>query len=306
MTDNRFDLGRPAGPDYLPPPDGMPPISRPSPSPIPTRIRTDAADPPTAPLPAAPSGPPRRPRGRAVLLAACVLAGAVAGAGAGLLANNADTPSAIRQYQPGNSRAGVMPDAQAAAAALLPSVVDVSAGGSRGSGFAIDNDGHILTNSHVVQDFSRVLVRMTDGRQTPARVVGTDPATDIAVLEIAGDRPPGATLGMSSALRIGQPVIAVGAPLGLTSTVTAGIVSATDRGARLGPGFQSELQMVQTDASINPGNSGGPLANLQGQVVGMNTAIATVGGPEAGSIGIGFAVPIDRAAAVARQIIAND
>ena len=88
--------------------------------------------------------------------------------------------------------------------------------------------------------------------------------------------------------------------------MTAGIVSATDRTARLGPGLSSELQMVQTDASINPGNSGGPLANLEGQVVGMNTALATVGGPEAGSIGIGFAVPIDRAATVARQIIAND
>ena len=109
---------------------------------------------------------------------------------------------------------------------------------------------------------------------------------------------------MSSAVRIGQPVIAVGAPLGLSSTVTAGIVSSVDRVARMGPG--PEQVMLQTDASINPGNSGGPLANLQGQVVGMNTAIATVGEASAGSIGIGFAVPIDRAVTIARQIIDDD
>jgi putative serine protease PepD len=111
---------------------------------------------------------------------------------------------------------------------------------------------------------------------------------------------------VSSALRIGQPVIAVGAPVGLNSTVTAGIVSAVDRSARLGAGRQPELPMVQTDASFNPGNSGGPLANLHGQVVGMNTAIATIGGTDSGNIGIGFAVPTDRAAAVARQLIERD
>ena len=168
------------------------------------------------------------------------------------------------------------------------------------------SSGHVLTNTHVIQGFSRVVVQLSDGRASAARVVGSDPATDVAVLEMAGDPPPAATLGVSSGLRIGQPVIAVGAPLGLNSSVTAGIVSAVDRTARLGPGPQSEQLMVQTDASINPGNSGGPLANLQGQVVGMNTALATIGGAEAGSIGIGFAVPIDRAAAIARQIIDND
>ena len=201
---------------------------------------------------------------------------------------------------------GTVPDAQSAANALLPSVVQISAGSSRGSGFAIDDQGHVMTNNHVIQGFSRVRVQHRDGRESGARVVGTDPATDVAVLEVIGAPPPAATLGVSSALRIGQPVIAVGAPLGLNSSVTAGIVSSIDRTARLGPDPQSELPMVQTDASINPGNSGGPLANMQGQVVGMNTAIATIGGAEAGSIGIGFAVPIDRAAAIARQIIDND
>lgn len=214
-----------------------------------------------------------------------------------------ETRSPIVQ-QPSTPGAGALPDAQSAAAALLPTVVEVSAGNSRGSGFVIDDDGRIMTNSHVVEGYSRVLVRLTDGTQTVARVVGTDPATDVAVLEAVGDPPPAAVLGTSASLRIGQPVIAVGAPLGLASTVTAGIVSATDRTARL-PGGLPDLEMVQTDASINPGNSGGPLANLDGQVIGMNTAIATVGGPEAGNIGIGFAVPIDRAVAVARDLIAE-
>jgi putative serine protease PepD len=307
MTDERFDLGQPAGPDFLP--IVTPPASSaaPAPPPIPGRIYTDVSQPPATPLPAEPSATPRPWRGRvATLVTACLVCGAAAGAGAAVMITGADAPTAIRQYQPAPRGSGVQPDAQNAAAAVLPSVVDVSAGGARGSGFAIDDKGHIMTNSHVVEGFSRVQVRMTDGRQTAARVVGTDPTTDVAVLEVAGSPPPAATLGVSTALRIGQPVIAVGAPLGLTSTVTAGIVSATERTALLGPGLSSELQMVQTDASINPGNSGGPLANLDGQVVGMNTAIATVGGPEAGSIGIGFAVPIDRAATVARQIIAND
>jgi putative serine protease PepD len=306
MTDERFDLGRPAGPDFLPPETNTLNSARPAPPPIPTRIDTEAPQPPTTPLPAVPASPRPRPGRVTALVAACLLCGASAGAGAAAVVTGTDVPATIKQYQPGPRGSGALPDAQTAAAAVLPSVVDVSAGSSRGSGFAIDNQGHIMTNSHVVEGFSRVQVRMTDGRQTAARVVGTDPTTDVAVLEAAGGPPQAATLGVSSALRIGQPVIAVGAPLGLTSTVTAGIVSATDRTARLGPGLSSELPMVQTDASINPGNSGGPLANLEGQVVGMNTAIATVGGPEGGSIGIGFAVPIDRAATVARQIIAND
>ncbi|MGB3481158.1 MAG: trypsin-like peptidase domain-containing protein, partial [Mycobacterium sp.] len=233
----------------------------------------------------------------------CLIVGASAGAGAGYLVADAgvrfaQSPPAAAPVTP-----GPVPDAQAAAQALLPSVVQVAAGNGRGSGFAIDNQGRIMTNSHVVAGHARVLVRMADGSRSPARVVGTDPATDVAVLEVSGDPPPAASLGVSNGLGIGQPVIAAGAPLGLASTVTAGIISAVDRRARLGS--QPEQQMLQTDASINPGNSGGPLANLQGQVIGMNTAIATVGGAEAGNIGIGFAVPIDRAIEVARRIIQN-
>jgi putative serine protease PepD len=252
-----------------------------------------------------PQRPDRAPR-RFGLIATCVVFGAVAGAVGGMVIDvaveNASTPSFVQQQQP--RALGTVPDAQDAAAAVLPSVVDIRAGNSRGSGFVMDPDGRIMTNSHVVEGFSRVLVGFADGRQSAARVVGADAATDIAVVEVASQPAPAAVLGMSSALRIGQPVIAVGAPLGLSSSVTAGIVSAVDRVA--GRRGQPGQPMVQTDASINPGNSGGPLANLQGQVVGVNTALATVGGPEAGNIGIGFAVPIDRALTVARELIDND
>ncbi len=306
MTADPLDLGRRSGPDFLPP-GGPPSASRPLPAAVPTRIIIDSPQAPAVPPTPAPSTPAGRSRPRvAVLVTACLIAGGAAGAGAGLLATGSDMPTAIRQYQPGAGGLGTVPGAESAANALLPSVVQISAGSSRGSGFAIDDQGHVMTNNHVIQGFSRVRVQLRDGRESAARVVGTDPTTDVAVLEVIGDPPPAATLGMSSALRIGQPVIAVGAPLGLSSSVTAGIVSSIDRTARLGPDPQSEQPMVQTDASINPGNSGGPLANMQGQVVGMNTAIATIGGAEAGSIGIGFAVPIDRAAAIARQIIDND
>lgn len=306
MTDDRFDLGRPAGPDFLPPGDVRPP-DPPAPQPIPTRIRTDLATPSAPGLIVDPDPDPeltRRSTGRIVAVAAaCVLLGGIAGATAGMLTSTRAGTS-LTQYQPGPGGVGAVPDTQSAATALLPSVVEVRAGRSRGSGFVIDAAGHVMTNSHVVQGSSRVQVEMTNGRRTSARVVGADPATDIAVLQVVADPPPPARLGVSSALRIGQPVIAVGAPLGLSSTVTAGIVSSVDRAARMGQG--PEQVMLQTDASINPGNSGGPLANLQGQVVGMNTAIATVREGGAGNIGIGFAVPIDRAAVIAAQIIDNE
>jgi len=294
--DPRIDLGgRPAGPSFLPP---GPPV-------VPTRIRV-GPPPQTAPPvpdPLAVPAAPRRPRMSALLIGACLLTGAAAGGGAGFLAADADRATVIRQSSPAPSAPAPGGTMQGASQALLPSVVQISAGNSIGSGFAIDDQGRIMTNSHVIEGYSRVAVRMADGRRSPARVVGTDPATDVAVLEVSGPPPPPAALGVSEGLAIGAPVIAVGAPLGLNSTVTAGIISAVDRTARLGP--NPAQQLLQTDASINPGNSGGPLANLDGQVIGMNTAIATVGGPEAGSIGIGFAVPIDRAVEVAREIIQN-
>ena len=159
----------------------------------------------------------------------------------------------------------------------------------------MDDRGQVLTNHHVVAGAEVTLVLST-GRRVSAEVVGSSRPDDIAVLlgPTDGQRH-AARLGVSEDLRIGQAVIAVGSPLGLTGTVTAGVVSALDR-----------REMIQTDASINPGNSGGPLVDLAGRVVGINTSIATLGGRASGNIGIGFAVPIDRALSIAEQIIDSE
>ncbi|MFD1120795.1 S1C family serine protease, partial [Sphaerisporangium aureirubrum] len=187
------------------------------------------------------------------------------------------------------------------AARVLPSVVSIEAAGGTGSGFVIDAAGHILTNAHVVSGGTRVTAVLHDGRRVTARVVGSEPDDDLAVLEVDGA--PGLTpavLGRSRDVAVGDQVLAVGSPLGLSGTVTSGIVSAV---GRLVPLSNGRLRAVQTDASINPGNSGGPLVNARGEVIGVNTAILSRRG--GGSIGIGFAIPIDRAAAVAERIIRN-
>jgi putative serine protease PepD len=189
----------------------------------------------------------------------------------------------------------------ATAAQVLPSVVSVEAGRGGGSGFVVDARGHVLTNAHVIRGESEVTVVLNDGRRLPARVLGADFDEDLAVLEVDGAANlPAATLGRSGELAVGDQVLAIGSPLGLSGTVTAGIVSAVDREVRLGG---STRRAVQTDASINPGNSGGPLVNARGEVVGVNTAIAA--GRGGGNIGIGFAIPIDRAAPIAERIIRN-
>jgi putative serine protease PepD len=239
-----------------------------------------------------------------VLLTA-VLAGGLAGAGtAWWLEPDATTGrTTIAQEPPsGRAPAAAAGTEQAAAAAIMPSVVQVRAGSASGSGFVLDDQGHVLTNHHVIDGASTVRLQLSTGRTVSATVVGSSAANDIAVLRVSDPSVLApARIGQSSSLAIGQPVIAVGSPLGLSGTVTSGIVSAVDREARLGG--QAAQSVIQTDASINPGNSGGPLVNLDGQVVGVNTAIATLGGRSSGSIGIGFAVPIDRAVSVAEDII---
>ena len=156
-----------------------------------------------------------------------------------------------------------------------------------GSGFIISADGDVVTNNHVVQDADTVTVKLSDGRSYEADVVGTDPATDLALLKITADTPlPAVELGDSSVIRAGDEVVAVGNPFGLGGTVTSGIVSATSRDIRSGP----YDDFIQTDAAINRGNSGGPLFNNAGEVIGVNTAIFS---PDGGSVGIGFAVPSD-------------
>nr|MDT0663023.1 trypsin-like peptidase domain-containing protein [Micromonospora sp. DSM 115978] len=255
-----------------------------------------------------PDRDPRRPgqRSRALVAALAVLAlstgaGGLAG---GWVAGRADAEAEA-------ASAGLPADLVAAAAQVVPGVVSVTVdAGSQtanGSGFALDDQHHVVTNDHIVAkaaDGSRggdllVLVETPDGRQFDAQVVGREPASDIAVLRVSRDA--GLTalpLAKPGATRVGEPVLAVGSPLGLPGTVTAGIVSALDREVRLG---NNRHTAVQTDASINPGNSGGPLVNARGEVVGVNTAIATIDGN--GSIGIGFAIPIEQVQQVADTII---
>jgi putative serine protease PepD len=208
---------------------------------------------------------------------------------------------------------------EAVAQTLLPSTVQISAeyngqkGGATGSGFVLDRQGHVITNNHVVADAASddgpIEIVDQDGNRFEATLVGRSPVYDLAVLyapEAKSLKP--AALGASQALRVGEGVVAFGSPLGLSSTVTAGIVSALHRPVTTGDtaNDSSYINAVQTDAAINPGNSGGPLVNLRGQVVGVNSAIATTGGSatgESGNIGVGFAIPIEQVKITADQIL---
>ena len=254
-----------------------------------------------------PSASTRRRRAGIVALTVLgvALVGGISGLGAAQLWGPSveDEPSPIlSQGQASGLWPAVPGSTEAAAESIVPSVVQVTTGGGRsGSGFVYDNRGHIITNHHVVRGLSQVRLRLHSGRTVSAQVVGGSAEDDIAVLRVTDPQAlPAARLGRALDLRIGQPVIAVGSPLGLRGTVTAGIVSSVDRQARINGTSQ---RFVQTDAPINPGNSGGPLVDLDGRVVGVNTAIATVDGRSSGSIGIGFSVPMERAQQVANRII---
>ena len=180
-------------------------------------------------------------------------------------------------------------------------------GTATGSGFVIDNDGHILTNNHVVAGSDNVTVRVggEDGQTFDAKVVGSDPSTDVAVLAVdsGSDQLQPLELGSSSGVKVGDPVVAIGNPFGLDRTATAGIVSAVQRQISAPNGFTIE-NAIQTDAPINPGNSGGPLLDSEGKVIGINSQIES-GGQSEGNVGIGFAVPIDTAQEIAQQLIAD-
>ncbi len=169
----------------------------------------------------------------------------------------------------------------------------------QGSGFIYRSDGHILTNAHVVETADRVNVTLADGRELRATVVGKDSDSDVAVLKIDADNLPVVPLGSSGKLEIGEWVVAIGNPFGLSHTVTAGIVSAMGRSQ---VGIAEYEDFIQTDAAINPGNSGGPLLNLDGEVVGINSAIMSRSG---GSVGIGFAIPMDMVHLIEEQLVAD-
>jgi serine protease Do len=169
---------------------------------------------------------------------------------------------------------------------------------SMGSGFVVNADGYIVTNNHVVDGATEIRVKMADGREVPGKVVGRDPKTDLALLKVEATGLPVIPFGDSSQLQVGEPVMAIGNPFGLEQTVTTGIVSATGRVIGQGP----YDDFIQTDASINPGNSGGPLINSRGQVVGINNAIFSQSG---GSVGIGFAIPINQVKPVVTQLASS-
>jgi S1-C subfamily serine protease len=179
-------------------------------------------------------------------------------------------------------------------------------GTATGSGIVIDTEGHVLTNNHVVEGASKISVKLgASDTAYDATVVGTDPATDIAVLKV--DAPQSQlhplTLGHSSEVEVGDPVVAIGNPFGLDRTVTSGIVSALQRQIQAPNGFSID-NVIQTDAAINPGNSGGPLLNAEGEVIGINSQIET-GGSGSGNVGIGFAIPIDTVRAELNQLITS-
>lgn len=246
-----------------------------------------------------------------------LIAAAIATVAASALVGGLIGGALVARQVSGDARA--CRDADVAQGAL-PSVVTVlasgAAGAGNGSGQLIREGGYVLTNYHVISaagEGGALGIQYSDGSTTEATVVGSDPATDLAVLQAtdeASDRPL-ITVGTSESLAVGQPVVALGAPLGLTSTVTSGIVSALGRTITVptGSGSAVLLDAIQTDATINPGNSGGALVDCSGSLVGINTAISTVPNAEGvgggGSVGLGFAIPVDLAMPIADELITS-
>jgi putative serine protease PepD len=243
-----------------------------------------------------------------------LVAGGLGGGVGYFLADQADEPQTAGASlgAPPSEQVQRPPDSIAGIAdAVLPSVVSVQAGRATGSGFVIRSDGYILTNNHVVegaaQSGGNLTVRFPDDKLERAAIAGRSLTYDLAVLKVNKDGLKAVPLGNSDGVVVGDPVVAVGSPLGLEGTVTSGIVSALNRPVTAGEqGIESFVSAIQTDAAINPGNSGGPLTDGAGRVIGVNSAIATLGGGSAeGSIGLGFAIPINQGRRVAEQLI-ND
>src|SRR6185437_4316781 len=293
---------------------------------------TLAPPPPTPPAPPAPPAPPvfatppagpspvpppRRPRRLGITIAAAVatmaIAGgsAVAGGYAALELRPAATQTIATATTTGStSTAGSSTSLANVAAAVLPSVVSIQTETAVGSGVIMTADGSILTNNHVVATApgSTVQVTFTTGKTATATIVGTDPAHDLAVIKVSnvsGLTP--ITFADSSTVKVGDTVLAVGSPLGLDGSVTSGIVSALNRTIDVGENARSTTSLtgaIQTDAAINPGNSGGALVNASGQLIGINTAIASASpAGESGSIGVGFAISSNTAKQVAQQLL---
>ena len=305
------------GPAAPPPPSYGAPAAPPSPSYGPPASYETL---PYGPQPGQPKDQRRTLRIGAGLAALVLIAGVIGGLIAHAL-DGGSSSSNVTSAPVVNVTGSSKPTEQLAkvAAAVQPSVVSITvtgaSGSDEGSGVVLRSDGTVLTNNHVVEAAASggtISVKFADGRTAPARILGRDPTVDLAVIKsngISGVTP--ATLGTTKSVHVGDTVLAIGSPLGLEGSVSSGIVSALHRTVSLGSDQQSSGgasvgDAIQTDAAINPGNSGGPLADLGGRVIGINTAIASVGGSgsgQSGNIGVGFAIPIDEAQSVAGQLI---
>ena len=280
-----------------------------------TMYAVPAAQDPPAPEPL--PGPPVRPRRRVVLMVALAgLMTLITGALGAVIGINVSGPAATGENLLGATHMAPAitqrpPDSYAAVIGrVLPSVVTVRvpmAGGTAlGSGFVVSKDGYVITNDHVVSGGSSVTVLFNDGATAPAKVIGTDPESDVAVIKVSASGLTPVPLGDSDRVAVGDPVLAIGSPLALTATVTSGIVSALDRTLVAGDAAQQRYYAaIQTDAAINHGNSGGPLLNSDGEVIGVNSVIKSLSMDDSasGNIGLAFAIPINQVKWVAEEIV---
>ncbi|MEU8616252.1 trypsin-like peptidase domain-containing protein [Streptomyces sp. NPDC048623] len=329
MTDDTQPQPQPQQPYYPPRPPYEPYTTHT------TYAQAPAQNPAPAPAPA----PHRRARRGVGLMAAVAIAAAAVGGGTATLVerwtSDGATSAAASSVSGTNVSAGSKGTVAGVAQAVSPSIVEISAssnaGKSTGSGVIITSDGEIVTNNHVISGASQISVQLSDGTSYPAHVVGTDPDKDLALIKLEGASGlKAATLGDSSRIQVGDQVVAIGSPEGLTGTVTSGIVSALDRdvtvakedgGQDSGQGQQqydprqgwpfefggqqfngdtgsskTTYKAIQTDASLNPGNSGGALINMNGEIIGINSAMyspSSSSGSTAGSVGLGFAIPVN-------------
>lgn len=265
-----------------------------------------------------PSAKPKRsqvPLGSALILA--VVAGVVGSAVGNITGGNTMIGHRVNLVSSSSSVERKADSVAGIAQRVLPSVVSIatnsSSGSGTGSGFIIESSGYILTNNHVVDGATNggsLSVTLNNGKSYGATIVGRDTSYDLAVIKIAARGLSALQFGDSDKVQVGDSVIAVGSPLGLAGTVTSGIISAKNRAVTAGDsaGESSFINALQTDAAINPGNSGGPLVDVTGAVIGVNSAIASLGssfGSQSGSIGLGFAIPINQARKTADQLIKN-
>jgi putative serine protease PepD len=310
--------------------DSAPPLEAPADSTSPL-ASSDEADPSARDLPrhsgeraAAGTAPRRGGTGRVVAVAvvAGLLAGVVGGVGAFVVAErrasvNLTSPGTVLPQSDADLSSRPEGSIARVAAAVLPTVVQIEerngTDGGTGSGFVLRSDGYILTNNHVVSDAAKggtLTVTFQDGTTKDAKIVGRDTSYDLAVVKVDVTGLIASTLGNSDGVVVGDTAIAIGSPLGLEGTVTSGIISSLNRPVTAGgSGENSYINAIQTDAAINPGNSGGPLVDAEGKVIGVNSAIASLGqtstGQQSGSIGLGFAIPINQAKRVAEEIIST-